>query len=207
MKLLLIRHGESQANAQDRLQGQLDSPLTDLGRAQARALADRLCREGWRVGTIHSSDLGRASETAEILAAALGARVALDERLREYDVGVLTGVVWHDIESLYPDIWHGLHHSREWVPIPGEEGNGAFRARLAEAIGDIRSCIRDGEVAMVVSHGGCLGTILAELLGMDPERPNPFRFGNTSLSVVEWLARGPVLVCLNDTCHLPAETR
>jgi probable phosphoglycerate mutase len=134
MQLLLIRHGESQANSEGRLQGQFDSPLTGVGRAQARALAERLLSEAWRVGTIHSSDLRRAAETAEILASWLEARVVLDDRLREYDVGVLTGVVWRDVESLYPDIWHGFHHSREWVPIPGEEGNRVFRARLREAL-------------------------------------------------------------------------
>ncbi len=58
MKLLLIRHGQSVANSEGRLQGHLDSPLTDRGRAQARALARRLVREGWSVSSIHTSNLG-----------------------------------------------------------------------------------------------------------------------------------------------------
>lgn len=202
MKMLLIRHGQSEANTEGRLQGQLDSPLTDLGRAQARALARRLVQEDWHVTTIYTSDLARAAETAELLAADLEAPVVRDQRLREYGVGVLTGLVWDDIESLYPEIWHGLHHSPTWTPIPGEEGNESFHARLTAALDDIRSRHASGEVVAIVSHGGSLGLVLSQLLGMGIERPTPFRFGNASLSVVEFWSRGAILSRLNDTCHL-----
>lgn len=202
IKMLLIRHGQSLANAQGRLQGQLDSPLTDLGRAQARSLARRLLRQDWSASAIYTSDLLRAAETAEILSAGLSAPVVRDARLREYDVGVLTGLVWHEIEAQYPEIWHGLQHSSTWTPIPREEGNGPFYARLVSALTDIRAGHRDGDVVAVVSHGGSLGMLLAHLLGMEPRRPTPFRFGNTSLSVVEFRPRGVLLSLLNDTCHL-----
>jgi broad specificity phosphatase PhoE len=202
MKLLLIRHGQSVANAQGRLQGQLDSPLTELGRTQAQALARRLVREGWPASTIYASDLVRATETAEILSDNLSAPVVRDERLREYDVGVLTGLVWRDIEVQYPEIWHGLQHSPAWTPIPGEEGNGPFCARLSSTLADIRSDHDDGDVVAVVSHGGSLGMMLTHLLGMEARRPTPFRFGNASLSVVEFWARGTMVSRLNDTCHL-----
>jgi broad specificity phosphatase PhoE len=205
--LLLIRHGQSIANAEGRLQGQSDSPLTDLGREQARALARRLLREGWAVSALYASDLSRAAETAEILAASLDVPVVLDERLREYDVGVLEGVIWREVEFLYPEIWHHLHHSNEWVPIPGEEGNEAFHARLAAALADIQADHGEGEVVGLVSHGGSLGMMLAHLLSMETRRPTPFLFGNVSLSVVEFHSRGPVLSCLNDTCHLDGNLR
>jgi broad specificity phosphatase PhoE len=202
MKLLLIRHGQSIANAEGRLQGQFDSPLTDLGREQARALARRLLREGWGVSAFYASDLSRAAETADLLGAGLDAPVILDQRLREYDVGVLNGVIWREIEVLYPEIWHGLHHSTEWVPIPAEEGNEAFHARLSAVLADIQAGHEEGEVVGVVSHGGSLGMMLAHLLSMETHRPTPFRFGNASLSVVEFRSHGPVLSCLNDTCHV-----
>jgi len=202
MKLLLIRHGQSVANTQGRLQGQLDSPLTELGRRQAHALARRLVREGWNASTIYTSDLVRAAETAEILSAGLVVPVVSDERLREYGVGVLTGLVWREIELQYPEIWHGLQHSPTWTPIPGEEGNGPFCARLLSALDDIRSAHGDGQMVAIVSHGGSLGMMLAYLLGMELKRPTPFRFGNASLSVVHLRPHGPLLSCLNDTCHL-----
>ncbi len=207
MKLLLIRHGQSIANAEGRLQGQFDSPLTDLGREQARVLARRLLHEGWGVSALYASDLSRAAETAEILATSLDAPVILDERLREYDVGVLEGVIWREVEFLYPEIWHGLHNSDEWVPIPKEEGNEAFHARLSAVLADIQAGHEEGEVVGVVSHGGSLGMMLAHLLSMETRRPTPFRFDNTSLSVVEFRSRGPVLSCLNDTCHVDGNLR
>ena len=202
MKMLLIRHGQSVANAEGRLQGQLDSPLTDLGRNQARALGRRLVREGWVASAIYTSDLVRASETAQILSASLGAPVVCDDRLREYGVGVLTGLDWPEIKARFPEIWHGLEYGPTWTPIPGEEGNGPFCARLLAALAEIRSGHGDGQAVAIVSHGGSLGVMLAHLLGMEVKRPTPFWFGNASLSVVEFRSRGAVLSRLNDTCHL-----
>jgi broad specificity phosphatase PhoE len=205
MKLLLIRHGQSVANTEGRLQGQFDSPLTELGRDQARALARRLAREDWSLSAIYASDLSRAAETAEILAATLSVPLAFDKRLREYDVGVLTGMIWAEIESLHPDIWQALHQSQGWEHIPGEEGTETFRIRLAAVLSDIQSGHEDGENVALVSHGGSLGMLLIHLLGMDARRPSPFRFGNVSLSVVELSARGPRVISLNDMCHLDGD--
>jgi broad specificity phosphatase PhoE len=207
MKLLLIRHGESVGNTEGRVQGQLDSPLSDRGRDQSRALARRLVCEQWPVTAIYASDLRRAAETAEILAAELRAPLGLDERLREYDIGVLTGLVWREIEFLYPEIWHGMQTSPIWTAIPEEEGPDAFDARLVAALADIRSRYAGDEVVAVVAHGGSLGVMVAHLLGIDTRLPVPFRFGNASLSVVELRPRGPVLTSLNDTCHLDGSLR
>ena len=202
MNLLLIRHGQSVANSEGRLQGQLDSPLTDQGREQARALAHRLVREGWPVSAIHTSDLRRAAETAKLLGSALQAPLFLDQRLREYDVGMLTGLNEDEIKHMYPEIWHALVHSPRWPAIPGEEGNHAFQKRIVSMLDDIRSNHdQDGSVA-VVSHGRTLGMILAQLLGIDPDRRTTFRFGNTSLSVVELHSHRVVLASLNDLHHL-----
>jgi broad specificity phosphatase PhoE len=202
MKLLLIRHGQSIANAEGRWQGQMNSPLSELGRAQAQALARRLGDEGWDLAALYASDLSRAAETAEILASELAMPVHLDPRLREYDVGVLHGLVWDEIQAQYPEIWHGLQHSDEWLPIPGEEGGEAFRQRLAAALAEIQAQHGDDEAVALVSHGGSLGQILAQLLGLDLHRRTPFRFGNTSLSIVEWHAHRVLLQCHNDLCHL-----
>lgn len=205
MKLLLIRHAESAANSEGRWQGQFDSPLTDRGRRQADALAGRLLREQWAVSALYASDLSRAAETAEILAARLDAPLVLDERLREYDIGVLTNLTWQEIKARYSEICHGLRHSRKWMSVPGAEGNDVFYRRLVAVLDDVRSQHEHDQVVAMVSHGGSLGMILAHLLDLEPRRPPPFRFGNTSLSLVEFSRRGPVLVLLNDTCHLDGD--
>jgi broad specificity phosphatase PhoE len=87
--LLLVRHGETDWNAEGRLQGHTDMPLNDLGRRQARALADELAGDG--IEAVYSSDLARASETAEIVAERLGLPVGLDPDLREKDWGTWEG--------------------------------------------------------------------------------------------------------------------
>ena len=207
LKLLLIRHGQSVANSKGRWQGQMDSPLTDRGREQARALARRLVREGWSVSAIHTSDLSRAAETAEILGSALQAPLFLDERLREYDIGKLTGLDRFEVEDLYPDVWRALGQSPAWPAIPGEEGNGAFLRRIVSALDEIRSTHGQEQVVVVVTHGRTLSMILAHLLEIDPDRHTPFRFGNTSFSVVEIHPHRNLLSCLNDLCHLEHDLR
>jgi broad specificity phosphatase PhoE len=207
MKLLLIRHGESIANTEGRMQGQLDSPLSDRGREQARALGGRLLREGHAMVAIYASDLSRAAETAEILATGLSAPLHLDARLREYGVGALTGIIWSEVEFLFPELWQRLHEDGEYVALPEEEGNETFHARIEAVLADIQARHGDDDAVAVVGHGGSLGMLLAHLLGMDTRRPFPFRFGNASLSIVEAGGRRLRLALLNDTCHLDGDLR
>lgn len=202
MRLLCIRHGQSVANNEGRFQGQLDSPLTDLGREQARALARRLVCEGWSLSAIHTSDLSRAAETAQILGDALRAPVFPDERLREHDVGILTGLTLAQIEQQYPEIRRALHHDPVLPVIPGEESQDAFCLRVVSMLDQIRSSHSGEQAVAIVSHGRTLGMILVHLLGLDPDRRMPFRFGNTSLSVVELYPHRNLLASLNDLCHL-----
>lgn len=202
MRLLCIRHGQSVANTEGRLQGQLDSPLTDLGREQAHALARRLVREGWSLSAIHTSDLRRAADTAQILGEALRAPVFPDERLREHDVGILTGLTLAQIEQQHPEIMVALRHAPVLPAIPGEESNHAFQQRVVSVLDQIRASHTQEETVAVVSHGRTLGMILAHLLGLDPDGRMPFRFGNASLSVVEVYPHRNLLASLNDLCHL-----
>jgi broad specificity phosphatase PhoE len=202
MKLLLVRHGQSIANAEGRLQGQFDSPLSDLGRGQARALAERLVREEQAVSALYASDLRRAAETAQILAGYLAAPVTLDARLREYDWGVFSGLTWGEIRSRHPAIWQRWQAGEGRISIPEEEGHEPFTRRVTAAWADMQAGHQDEEVVLVVAHGGSLGTMLALLLGMAPRRPNPFRFGNACLSIVELGPRGARLWLHNDTCHV-----
>lgn len=202
MKLLLVRHGESVGNLEGRMQGQFDSPLTDRGRDQARALLKRLQDEGWRPSILYASDLSRAAETARILAEGLGAPVTFDARLREYDIGVLSGVVWREVEVLYPEVWRRRQQEGVDPEIPGEEGLDAFRRRVSSVVAGIVAAHREEETVAVVAHGGTLAMILVHLLGLAPRRPMPFALGNASLSIAEVGPRATRLTLVNDTCHL-----
>jgi broad specificity phosphatase PhoE len=201
-RLCLIRHGRSVWNAQGRIQGRADPPLDEVGRAQARRLAERLREES--VAVLYTSPLRRSQETAEIIGQALDLPVVPDERLKEYDVGDLTGLTWEQVEEQHPDVAQGWAQAQDSLEIPGEEGTAPFRARIVTAFGDILSQHEDGPVG-VVAHGGTLGTYLNHLIGL-PTRFSPFRFGNGSLTIVEAHPVRPRILLLNDTCHLGGET-
>jgi len=192
-RLLLIRHGRSVWNAQGRIQGRADPPLDELGREQARRLAERLRQEA--VVALYTSPLRRAQETADIIGRALDVPVVPDERLQEYDVGDIAGLTWEQVVERYPDVAHRWAEAQEELGIPGEEGHGPFRARVVAAFGDIVSRHADGPVG-VVAHGGTLGTYLNHLIGLQT-RASPFRFDNGSLSVVEANPVRPRIVLLN----------
>jgi broad specificity phosphatase PhoE len=197
-RLLLIRHGRSVWNAQGRIQGRADSPLDELGREQARRLAERLRAEA--VVALYTSPLRRAQETADIIGRALDLPVVPDERLQEYDVGDIAGLTWEQVVERYPDVAHRWTEAQEEIGIPGEEGHGPFRARVVAVFDDILSQHADGPVG-VVAHGGTLGTYLNHLIGLQTWL-SPFRFGNGSLSIVEASPVRPRIVLLNDVCHL-----
>jgi 2,3-bisphosphoglycerate-dependent phosphoglycerate mutase len=151
--LLLVRHGETDWNAERRWQGHADVPLNGRGREQAQALAEQIATDG-RVDAIYASDLSRARVTAEIVADRLGLAVVADPDLREIDVGSREGRMG-EIDGPWDGEPHEAHASRIL---------GAVR-RIAER--------HPGERVLVVTHGGSLRRI-HEHLGLENTGP----FGN-----------------------------
>ena len=200
-RLILIRHGRSTWNADHRIQGYADPPLDGVGREQARRLAERL--RGEEIAMFYTSPLLRARETADIIGEALGVPVAPDERLREYDVGGITGLTWEQVMEQYPDLARRWVEAEEGVEFPDAEKGDAFRARVAAAFDEIVARRTEGPIG-VVAHGGVLGTYLNYLIGL-PTWRSPFRFANASLSIVEAHPVRPRIMLLNDTCHLGGE--
>ena len=103
-RLIVVRHGQTIWNTEGKFQGHLDSQLTPDGISQARGLARRL--QNLRFSALYSSDLGRATETVRIIAAATGHGVVLDARLRERNLGVFQGLRSEEIKAAYPE-WPG----------------------------------------------------------------------------------------------------
>ena len=143
--LLLARHGETDWNRERRLQGGTDTELNDLGRAQARVLAAEL--DDVELAAIYSSDLRRARETAEIVAAAKGLRVHTDRGLRERSFGSWEGLTRDEIAERFPDL---EHHDGE--------GDDDVRSRVLEVIGRIVASHPEGHV-LVISHGSALNAL------------------------------------------------
>jgi broad specificity phosphatase PhoE len=140
--ILLARHGETDWNREGRFQGWADPPLNDAGRAQARELADRLRDSPF--DAVYSSDLRRAHETADIVAAPHDVPVVTDPGLREIDVGSWSGLTRGEIEERFPGTDHHDGESRE-----------DHLARVLAAVERIARA-HVGERILIVSHGGSL---------------------------------------------------
>jgi broad specificity phosphatase PhoE len=159
--LILIRHGETQWNRTGRYQGHSDIPLNENGREQARHLAERLRTEPPQ--GIYASDLLRARETAEILGKATGAPVRLDPRLREVHQGLWEGRSLEEILATDGARWHARREDPLHVGPPQGESLTELRARLLEAVAEVRRSYPHGRVALV-SHGLALATLKVHFL-------------------------------------------
>lgn len=160
-ELLLVRHGETDWNRDRRFQGHADPPLNDAGREQADALAAELAGE--RIELVYTSDLARARETAEIVAARLSADVVAMGDLREIDVGDWQGLTWPEIEERYPEgarAWH--EHGQGWK---GGETYDELGKRVVAALRRIAADHPEKRV-LVVGHGGTIRAARAFLEGV-----------------------------------------
>jgi phosphoserine phosphatase len=160
--ILLARHGESDWNRDQRWQGHADRPLTDLGREQARALADRLATT--ELDAVYSSDLERARETAAIVAKPHRLPVKELSDLREVDVGSWSGLTRAEAEELYPDAFrHWTEGGEGW---DDGETYKQLGERVVKALGTI-AAKHDGGRVLIVAHGGTIRAIHAAALGVD----------------------------------------
>jgi len=165
-RLTLVRHGETDWNAQGRYQGQSDVPLNARGLAQTQALAQRLRGTGF--DAIYSSDLARAVQTAEGLAAVTGAPLYLDRRLREIDQGEWEGLLLPEIEMRYTEAFRRRRLDPLGTCPPGGESVGQVRERVLEVVREIRETFPDGDV-MIVSHGLAIALIKVHLAALSVE--------------------------------------
>jgi glucosyl-3-phosphoglycerate phosphatase len=169
-RLILVRHGESTWNAEERLQGQLDPPLSERGREQSRALAGLV--DGVPGERVVCSDLGRARETAELMGLAPG---RFDARWREIDVGSWAGEVAADIDAQGDELTNWRGGPRR---APDGEPWETFAARVAGALDEL---IATGGPWLVVCHGGCIRAAVAHVTGADALRLGAPPNGSTTV--------------------------
>lgn len=212
LTLLLVRHGETAHNAEGRIQGQTDTPLSDVGRAQAMATGLHLrgCFHHLPAPLlpvplfVFTSDLARASETAEIVCRAAGVAVPILNRagLRERHYGDWQGLLVSEIAV----------HRRTLADPPGGETEAEVYARMMRTFADLWRETDTGAqstVALVVGHGGSLRALLCRALDVSGTQQGRFRLENCAISVLEFSgtdvqsATGRI-VRANDGGHLRA---
>ena len=203
VRVILIRHGETQWNREGRVQGyHADSPLTETGRGQARALAERLARE--RVDALYASDTGRTRGTASPIGAATGLRVIHDAGLRERNYGAFEGRTFTEVERDFP-AEYGRFRTRDphYVP-PGGESAAQFRDRVMAALERIAAGAA-GERVAVVTHGGVLGIAYRHAMGIPLDARRSYSLANASLNHFLYADTRWLLEAWCDVAHLPAE--
>ena len=198
-RIVAVRHGETEWNSEGRFQGQLDSPLTDNGCAQGRAVADSLA--AWSIAAIYSSDLGRARSMADEIAVHTSTRIIFDPRLRERHFGVFQGLTVPEIKEQYPKSYPRFRSGDPDYVIPqGESARQRYR-RSVECVEEA-TVLHGGETIAVVAHGGVLDGLFRRALSIPLEIPRRFSLPNAGLNVFSVEGSNWQLQLWGDTGHL-----
>ena len=200
-RVLLARHGETEWNAKGLIQGNVDIPLSAVGRAQSEALARRLALDP--PARIVSSDLSRAVETADVVARLTGIAVEKDPALREQNLGAWEGLHFMDVRARWPEEARLFHERAPHFRPGGGESREEMQARVAAALERHAPRPGDGTV-LVVAHGGVLSLLLYAVLGLPLASPRRFLLPNAGLTTLHRVDGAWHVATLNDTAHLGA---
>jgi len=172
-RLVLLRHGRTSWNETGRAQGHADIDLDDAGHAQARAAAAYLAVLD--PVAVWTSDLVRARQTAAHLEAATGLSAKVDERLREYDIGVRQGLTLPEFADRFPVEYAAWERADDRVRVAGAESDADVEQRIVPALHECLAALSPGDTGVVVTHGASLIVGLVGLLEWPPEQSAALR--------------------------------
>jgi broad specificity phosphatase PhoE len=201
--VLLIRHGQSQGNAERRFGGHTATPLSTRGRKQAHATATTLKDEG--LTAIYSSDLARAVETADVLAKLAGLPVQATTAFRERSVGVMEGLTFEDAAQQHPEQYAALLRRDFEHVLTGGESYRQLLDRARNKLDDIIEEHRGGKIA-IFSHTGTICILVLHLMGaLDSPELKPVWISSANCGVTRFELRDDGFIrvlMVNDTRHL-----
>lgn len=199
MRVLLLRHAETEWNRERRFQGWRDVPLSAIGREQAESAARLLAAT--RIDAVWSSPLARARDTAAIIAAPHRLAVQESEAFREMGFGDWEGLTRDEVRERFPDshrAWAETPHEATW---PGAETLAAVRARALAGLEALRAA-HTGQTICLVSHGITGRLLILEALGLGPDRLWSFQLSSTGISELEFRDDWTTLHRMNSLIHL-----
>ena len=199
VRVVLVRHAETEWNRSARYQGCIDTHLSQVGRDQASALAERLRETG--LAAVYSSHMARAVETAEVIAQPRGLPLLQDRAFAEVCHGTWEGLTVEEVEERFPELVAIRRRSPEHAVAPDGESLFQVRTRALQSFARLLQR-HEGESLLIVAHDAPIKMILLDAVGLGPESFWKLRF--TSTGVSEIIADGPVrrVIQLNDTAHL-----
>lgn len=198
MELIIVRHGESEADILNVIEGRADFSLTEIGRNQAKLLATWL-KENEKIDYIISSPLKRAKETAENISLEVALPIEFDDDLMEWDNGLLAGLTFEEADRLYPLPVGGRksHHT-----FANTESFIEFRARAEMVLGRLKEKYREGDKILLVTHGKMITMLFRAILGLPIETEKWIACGDTSINKVILKENYCGIAYINSTQHL-----
>lgn len=198
MKILIIRHGESEADLLDVHEGRADFPLTEKGVQQAEKMAQYVHKHFPELEEVYASPLKRAAKTAEILSETVNIPLTFKDDLMEMDNGKLKGLSREEARRRFPEPKNRALHE----PIPGGESLIEFRARAEKVFSEIMKDAREKDRSFIgiVSHGGTISQIFHHLFNL-PYRKYGFYTGDTGMHLIE-VSKRVIVRFMNKTEHL-----
>jgi broad specificity phosphatase PhoE len=199
MRIIIVRHGQTQWNHDKRALGHTDIELNDEGKRQAQELA--LALKGETLAAIYSSPLRRALATAQAIASFHGLEVRVDRAFIEMDAGEMDGLTYEEMRDRYGEFLVEWMKGACSLNLPGGECLDDVQRRAWPAIERTsREHPRDNVV--MVSHHFAILCIVCKALGLDLSQFRRLRLNLASISILEFGERGITLVRFNDDCHL-----
>jgi len=182
-EIILIRHGETEWNSQQRMQGHSNSDLSSVGQAQIQALGQRM--KNVLFDLIYSSDSLRAIQTAEAITQFSGHELKIDLRLREKNLGVFEGLTSEEARERHPEVFRLFKTAGSKYVIDEGESTQQLQDRALEIVDEIR-IKHPEERVLLVTHGGFIRVVMKHSLGLSLETPTRFLIRNTGVFRLVW---------------------
>lgn len=202
-QLILIRHGETEWNRAGRIQGHLDSPLTQDGIAQAMACGARL--KGETIAAFYCSDMGRALHTARLIGQPLGLQASPMDTLRERAFGQGEGLTYAEMDVRFPEAFSRERAVDEHFAVPGGESKRQFHDRVVAALMELAGK-HAGQTVLVVTHGGVLGVVYRWIREEPVASAHKVSIPNVAINRLALENESWRIVMWGDVTHLPIET-
>ena len=182
-EIILIRHGETGWNSQQRMQGHSNSDLSSVGQAQIQALGQWMKNVPFDL--IYSSDSPRAKQTAEAITQFSGHELQFDQRLREKNLGVFEGLTSEEARERHPEVFRLFKTAGSKYVIDEGESTQQLQDRALEIVNEIR-IKHPEERVLLVTHGGFIRVVMKHSLGLSLETPTRFLIRNTGVFRLVW---------------------
>jgi broad specificity phosphatase PhoE len=198
-RVYLVRHGTTDWNKEEIFRGRVDCKLNETGQAEARALAGYF--KDIPVEVIYSSPLSRATETAQVIAAAKGLRVLPDPAFMDMDFGAWQGLPLKEVKEKYSDLYRVWRERPQAIIFPGGENLAQVRARAREGLTRV---VQDNpeKTVLIISHRVVTKVLICAVLGLDDSHFWQIQQDTTAVNCFQHNRSIFITSLINDTCHL-----